>query len=309
MEGEGAQELFLDGEVLHKLRRQFHEVPPHAGSTQTLETRVGKHTMERVAELMEEGLHLAQCQQGRLFFRGLRKVHHHRDMGAHVLDVTRTEGLLHVLALHPLSLIGGHPCPTLLTLARMEVGIEDCQEGTVLIEHLVSLHIWMVDGDVLVLLEGDAIQAIGQTKHTIDHLGEFEIGTQHLSVDIKLLQLELMGVEAEVPRLQFEVLTLKLASHLFDGSHFFLGCGLIGLDEVVEQFIDIAHITCHAVFQHIVGIGIMPQELGQFTTQVNDPLAYLKVVLRIIMDTLGILGHVQLATKLALGAVGHEGQV
>ena len=37
MEGEGAQKLLLYGEVLHKLRRQFHEVPPHIGTAKALE--------------------------------------------------------------------------------------------------------------------------------------------------------------------------------------------------------------------------------------------------------------------------------
>ncbi len=62
MEGEGAEELLLDGEVLHKLRRQLDEIPPHVGAAETLETGVGKHPVEGVSELVEEGFHLAQCQ-------------------------------------------------------------------------------------------------------------------------------------------------------------------------------------------------------------------------------------------------------
>ena len=80
MEGKGAQELFLYGIVLHELRGQFHEVPPDIGTAETLETGVGKHAVQRVAELMEECLHLTQCQQGRLVLRRFGEVHHHTHM-------------------------------------------------------------------------------------------------------------------------------------------------------------------------------------------------------------------------------------
>ena len=118
VEGKGAQELLLHGVVLHELRGQLHKVPPHIGTTETLETGVGKHAVQRVTKLVEEGLHLAQRQQRRLLCRRLREVHHHRNMGTHI----------HALPVDILSLILGHPCPTLLTLAGVEVGIEHSQE-------------------------------------------------------------------------------------------------------------------------------------------------------------------------------------
>ena len=118
MEGEGAQELLFDGEVLHELRGQFDKVPPHIRATQTLETGVGKHAVQRMTELVEEGLYFAQRQEGWFLFRRLGEIHHHTDMRTDIL----------ALAVDPLTLVFRHPCPTLLALARMEVGIEDSQK-------------------------------------------------------------------------------------------------------------------------------------------------------------------------------------
>ena len=88
-----------------------------------------------------------------------------------------------------LPLILRHPCTALLTLAGVEVGVEYGQVRTVLVEHLVGLHVGMVDGNVLVLLERDAVQPVGQSKHALDDLRQFEVGSQHLCVQVVLLHL------------------------------------------------------------------------------------------------------------------------
>ena len=103
--------------------------------------------MQAVSEFVEESLHLAQCQQRRLLGSRFREVHHHANVWSHVLP----------LLVNPLSLIFRHPCSALLSLARMEVGIEHGEIRTVLVEHLVCLHVGMIDGDVLVLLECYAV--------------------------------------------------------------------------------------------------------------------------------------------------------
>ena len=105
------------------------------------------------------------------------------------------------LTVDPLSLIFGHPGPTLLTFARMEVGIEHGQIGTVLIEDLVGLYIRMIDGNLLILLKRDAIQAISQSEHALNHLRQFEVRAQHFGIDVIALQFEFVGIEAEIPRL------------------------------------------------------------------------------------------------------------
>ena len=96
---------------------------------------------------------------------------------------------------------------------------------------------------------------------------------------------------------------------LLDGCILFEGGGLIGGNKFVEQLINIAHITSHTMLQHIIGITLMAEKLSQFATHIDEPLTDLKVVLGIVVDTLGILGHIHLPAQLATGAVGHERRV
>ena len=97
------------------------------------------------------------------------------------------------------------------------------------------------------------------------------------------------------------------AEEFLNLSDFLLGGRLVGSDQIVEELIDAAHIAGHTVFQHIVGIGLVPQQLSQLTADVDQALADLKVVLRIVMDALRVLGHVHLPAQLATRAIGHEG--
>ena len=53
------------------------------------------------------------------------------------------------------------------------------------------------------------------------------------------------------------MITQILFKFTFNLFHFLLGGGLVGGDEVVEEFVDVADIAGHTVLHHIVGIGLM----------------------------------------------------
>ena len=169
-----------------------------------------------MAELVEKGLHFSERQESRLVFRRLGEVHHEAHLRTDVV----------ALVVDPLSPELRHPGPALLPLAGMEVGIEHGQMAAVAVEDLIGLHFGMVDGDVLALLEGDAIEAGGETEHALDDILELEIGAQHLCVEVETLHLELVGIIAEVPRLKLEVVALQplcqplYLADLLDGSRF-----------------------------------------------------------------------------------------
>ncbi len=114
VESKGAQKLLFHSVVFHKLRRKLHKVPQHVGAAEAFEACIGKHSVERVAELVQEGLHFSERKQCRLVFSRFGQVHHNADMGTYILAV----------AVNPLPLILRHPCSSLFALARMEVGIE-----------------------------------------------------------------------------------------------------------------------------------------------------------------------------------------
>ena len=179
VEGEGTQKLLLDSVVLHELRRQLHEVPPYIRAAETLETGIGEHAVQGVAELMKECLHFTECQQGRLLLRGLGEVHHHADV--------RTDVLTFLVDI--LSLKLRHPRTALLALARMEISIEYGQERAVLVEHLVRLDVGMIHGNVLVFLEGYSVQLVSQSEDPLDDVLQLEIRTQHLLIQVVFLHL------------------------------------------------------------------------------------------------------------------------
>ena len=247
MEGEGSEEVLLHGEVLHKLRRQFHEVPPYVGARQRFKAGVGKHAVQRVSELVQEGFHLAQCQQCRLLVGRFRQVHHHTDVRTYVF----------ALLGNPLTLILRHPGTALFTLAGMEIGIEHSQIASVLVEHLVGFHVGMIHRDILVLLERDAIQAVGQSEHTVYHFRQLKIGAQHLGIQVVFLHLQLVRIETCIPWFHPPLLLEGLGEASFQLLQLLDGCGLIGIYEVVQQSVNMADIRCHTALQHVVGVGLI----------------------------------------------------
>ena len=182
----------------------------------------------------------------------------------------------------------------------MEVGIEHGEIRSVLVEHLIGLHIRMIDGDVLVLLERDAVELVGQAEDAVDDLLQLEVGTQHLCVDVIFLQLQLVRIEGKIPG--FQILSTQLI-HLLDGRR------LIGSHQLVEQAIDAAHILRHAAAQHIVGIGLVAEQLCNLAAQVDQALANLNIVVLVVVDALRVVGHIHLAAQFALRAVGHKGRI
>ena len=105
------------------------------------------------------------------------------------------------------------------------------------------------------------------------------------------------------------MITQILLEFTFNLFHLFFSGGHVGGDEIVEEFIDVADVASHTVLHHVVSVGLMAQELCQFTTQIDQALADLEVVLRIVVDALRILGHIHLLAQVATRAVSHKGRV
>ena len=61
--------------------------------------------------------------------------------------------------------------------------------------------------------------------------------------------------------------------------------------------------------EHVVGICLIAKQLGNLTTEVDQALADIEVVFAIVVNALGIVGHIHLATQFTLGAIGHERRI
>ena len=62
--GEGVEKFFLRAEVFHELRGQFHEIPIDICTRKGTVGGVGEDAVKGMPKLMQEGFHLAQCEQG-----------------------------------------------------------------------------------------------------------------------------------------------------------------------------------------------------------------------------------------------------
>ena len=164
----------------------------------------------------------------------------------------------------------------------------------------------MIDGYVGVLLERDAVESGGEAEDAPYDVVEAEIGAQHLGVEIVALHLQLVGIVGEVPRLEAEGVALGLACLVGYGAELFDGRGLIGGDEVVEQLIDVGHVGGHAVLEHVVGEGVVAEELCQGQPDVDEPLADFYVVAVVVVGALRVACHVELAPQVAVVGVDEE---
>ena len=191
----------------------------------------------------------------------------------------------------------------------MEVGVEDAQCGAVVVAHFPCLDVGMVDGDVLAQVEGDAVEARGQAEDALLDAGELEVGAQHLAVDVVALHLQLLAVVGEVPGAEFVVGAFGLAGQGGDFLQFATGGGEVGLQEVVEEVLDVGRVLCHAALEDEVGKGLVAEDVGQLTAQVDDARDEGQVVVVAFVGAEGHVGHVHLLAQLAVVGIGHEGAV
>lgn len=128
--------------------------------------------MERVAELMEEGLDLIGRKKRGPGGGRLCEVHHYGDVRA---DMFTLRGDL-------LAAEFSHPRTGALAVAREEVGVDDSEEGTVTVNDLIGPYIGMIDRDFIVFPECDTVETGGESENSVNDVAEFEIGSQGLFI-------------------------------------------------------------------------------------------------------------------------------
>ena len=63
------------------------------------------------------------------------------------------------------------------------------------------------------------------------------------------------------------------------------------------------------MLEHIVGIGLVSQKIGQFAAYVDNASANIPVVLTVALHTHGVACHIHLPAQFAVVGIGHEGIV
>ena len=123
-------------------------------------------TVERMAELMQECLHLARSKKYRIIAYRLGEVHHDGD----------DRHMAIAFIVFRLCVELRHPCARTLTGTIVEVGIQHSEYLAVFVKHLEGLGIRMIGRDVFVALEGVAEKLSGESEYSVDGIVELEIG-------------------------------------------------------------------------------------------------------------------------------------
>ena len=171
---------------------------------------------------MQESAHLIVRKERRFLRSRPSKVHHIHNMRTMIF-----------LANHILRLEVVHPCAAAFTIPRVEVRIINGQELTLLVKHLICRHFRVIYLDILILLEGDTIQTLRQTEHTLLHVLQLEIRTKVIIRDRIFLLFEFLAIIAEVPRLQMCGIETVLMRKIFQFLHFLTSGRHIRVAELV----------------------------------------------------------------------------
>ena len=182
--------------VLHELAGQLHRIPLHvvdAGSLGALHR--GEHVLQAMAELVEQGFHLAEGHQaGGLTHRRTLvadQIGHGQDRRA-IGSAGTDQAFVH---------------PGTATLAaRPAVGIEvESGQGlaTVAVVDPEEAHIGMPARRLTIGgLDANAEQAPAELEETLENLGQREPGPQGFAVEVESLAAQVIGPEAHIPGLE-----------------------------------------------------------------------------------------------------------
>ena len=136
----------------------------HIGSAERGVLHHRQQTVEGVTKLVEERRRLVEGEERRLLIAGRGKVGHQADYRAYPFV------LLHII---------GHPGTGPLPLTR-EVVEQQSPQQLSLAQHVVRLHIGMVDRQLSVASQLDPVELTGETKHRLHDGRELEVGSRLL---------------------------------------------------------------------------------------------------------------------------------
>ena len=293
-------EVFLLGQpVLHDLRGELDEILVNARPRKAGVGPAGKHPVEGVAKLVQQSFYFTEGQERRLRIRRPREVHHDDDLRAMVFA-------LRVFVLRGDAV---HPSSGLLAIAGEEVGIEDGEELAIGVIDLVGLYFLIIYGDILVFLEGDAIELRGESEDSFLHAVELEVGPRHLVVHIELDVFQLLRIVIPVPRHDVDILLLHAPGESLHGIEFVDGYRLVCLEQLVEQLIDILRRLRHLVRQLVFGIILIAQEVGYLQADIHNLADILLVIVFVALVADTHVFAVHLLAQVAAVGIAEEGDV
>ncbi len=211
------------------------------------------------------------------------------------------------LALLVLRLEVVHPRPAAFAVPRVEIGIIDSQIFALLVEHLVGFHLGVIDLNVRVLLEGNAIEPLCQPENALNHRLFLEVRAQVVVRNGILLVLEFLGVITPVPRLQRGVQPVR-RSKLLQLLYLLTRRRHITIPQLVKQLIDFLRCFRHGLVERLLCIVLLAEQLCQCQAGVHDVDDNLRVV-ELAADATRVVSSVEFAADVTVVEVLHDGDI
>ena len=198
----------------------------------------------------------------------------------------------------------GHPRTVALGGAREEVHVEEGHVASLLILHVVNLHIRVVDRDVAALLEAQAVELACESEDCVNAVVQAEVRLELGIADGVSLVFELLGPVAEIPALEF---TLEAVGSciVLNGLHLFPGFRQGSLKQVLKEAVHLAWGLEHPLFQGVVGVGLVAEKICNLEPQGSYFLHQLSIV-SLLFESAAVVGQVHLLAELPVVAETHE---
>ena len=188
----------LQSPVLVELRGEFDEVARHGRTADRWVLHVREHTVQCMAELVKHRRHVSEREERGLACSRLCEVLRIRD---------------HRFRAEESALADEAARPRAAGFVRPgeKVRVEKRQRFAVGIEHIEHAHVGLVDGDVVPLLECDAVELRGGEEDAVfQNVIQLEVRPYLPFVEVELGLPYLLRVELPVPRLEREAAFLRV---------------------------------------------------------------------------------------------------
>ena len=283
----------IAGPVLVELRGKLDKVARHLRTRQAGIHGVGEHAVQPVAELVEHGGDVVEAEQCGLARRGLLEV-------SYVEDHRQLAQQFRLADQHV------HPRSAILVVALEVIAIPQRQRLRISVEDLEDAHVLLVNGNVLALFEGEAVELMRSVEDAVlEHVVQLEIGLDLRLVQVVFRLAHLLGVELPIPGLDGEPAMLRVNQGL-DVLGFSRSSGRGSRHQRIEKMLRRLRRFCHLIGQVPCRVVGEAEQRGFFGAQLGEPrdngarvvgVAALRAVPGVLKD------------RLARGAVGEKRQV
>ena len=184
--------------MLIELRRKLDKIARGGGSREARILRIGKHSVQRMTELVKHRRDVVEADERGLSRRGFRQICHviYDRQGAEQLGLADKFG---------------HPRAAVLVVALEVIGIKKRQRFAVDIGDLENTYVRFVHRNILSFLEGYSIQPVRRVENAVlKHIVEFEKRLDLRLVEIIFGFAHLLAVELAIPRLQLKSALLRI---------------------------------------------------------------------------------------------------